>query len=160
MATAVYPGTFDPVTHGHLDILRRATQVFSHVVVATTEVPQKQCLFTLEERLAQLLQAVEGLPNVEVQSFSGMLVDFVRSIGASVIIRGLRETTDFEYEFQMALMNKRIAPEIETVFFVTALDYLYLSSSLVTDIALRGGDISAFVPTFVEDAIMQKLGKG
>lgn len=160
MSIAVYPGTFDPVTYGHLDILRRAAGVFSHVVVATTEAPQKQCLFSLEERLSQLHQAVEGMHNVEVRSFQGMLVDFVRSLGASVVIRGMRETTDFEYEFQMALMNKRIAPEVETVFFVTALDYLYLSSSLVTDIALRGGDISAFVPSFVEDAIMRKLGKG
>jgi len=160
VSIAVYPGTFDPVTHGHLDILRRAASVFPRVIVATTEEPQKQCLFTLEERLMQLHQAAENLPNVEVQSFAGMLVDFVRSVGASVIVRGLRETTDFEYEFQMALMNKRIAPDVETVFFVTALDYLFLSSSLVTQMACRGGDISAFVPPFVEDAIMRKLGKG
>ncbi len=157
MRTAIYPGTFNPITYGHLDILKRAIRIFPKVIVATTEGAEKDSFFTLEERIQLLKEVTSGLSNVEVCSFDGLLIDFAKQKGASVIIRGLRETTDFEYEFQMALMNRRICDEIETVFFVTNLEYLYLSSSLVREIASRGGDVSPFVPEPVENAIIQKL---
>lgn len=159
MVTAIYPGTFNPITYGHLDILERAVKIFPKVIVATTDSEEKAHLFTLEERIELLKEVTKHVHNVEVASFDGMLTDFARQRKATVIIRGLRETTDFEYEFQMALMNRRLCSDIETVFFVTSLDYLYLSSSLVREIARLGGDLSPFVPKVVQDAIIRKVGQ-
>lgn len=157
MATALYPGTFDPVTNGHLDILQRASRVFERVVVAASEANHKSCVFSLAERLELLRQVSAPLPNVEVTSFAGLVVDCARRVGAGVIVRGLRQTTDFDYEFQMATMNARLGPDIETLFLVASSQYLYLSSSLVREIAALGGNITQFVPPEVEDAIMTKL---
>ena len=157
MATALYPGTFDPVTNGHLDILQRASRVFERVVVSASEANHKTCAFSLEERL-NLLRTVAGqLPNVEVMPLKGLVVECARQVGAGIIVRGLRQTTDFDYEFQLATMNARLAPDIETLFLVASSQYLYLSSSLVREIAALGGDISQFVPPEVEDAIISKL---
>ena len=157
MLTAIYPGTFNPLTYGHLDILERAVKVFPKVIVATTESTEKEPIFTVSETVELIREVTKHLDNVEVCAFSGLLIDLAKAKGASVIIRGLRQTTDFEYEFQMALMNRRLCDTIETVFFVTSLDYLYLSSSLVREIARNGGDVSLFVPKPVEHAIMQRL---
>ncbi len=160
MTRAVYPGTFNPITYGHLDILERAVRIFPEVLVATTkDSKEKDAIFTLEEKIALLKEVTSGITNVEVCAFDGLLIDFAKEKNATVIIRGLRETTDFEYEFQMALMNRRLASDIETVFFVTSLEYLYLSSSLVREIAQHGGDLTLFVPKVVEDAIMKKVSK-
>jgi len=157
VSTALYPGTFDPVTNGHLDILQRASRVFERVVVAASEANHKSCVFSLAERLELLRQVSAPLPNVEVTSFAGLVVDCARRVGAGVIVRGLRQTTDFDYEFQMATMNARLGPDIETLFLVASSQYLYLSSSLVREIAALGGNITQFVPPEVEDAIMTKL---
>ncbi|OGK12082.1 MAG: pantetheine-phosphate adenylyltransferase [Candidatus Riflebacteria bacterium RBG_13_59_9] len=158
MDLAIYAGTFDPVTNGHLDILRRATLVFPRIVVATAETLTKSCTFPLEERLALLRQVTAKMPGIEVRPFRGLLIEFAKSIGAKAIIRGLRQTTDFDYEFQIATMNTRFDSTIQTVFFVASLEYLHLSSSLVKEIATLGGDVSHLVPSVVEDAIIQKLG--
>jgi pantetheine-phosphate adenylyltransferase len=157
MSIAVYAGSFDPVTHGHLDIIRRASQTFEKLVVVTTEQTGKQTLFSLEERLSMLSQTAADFANVEVRSFDSLLVDYARRIDASVIVRGLRAAGDFEYEFQMAMMNRSMAPDIETVFLVASSDYMFVSSSLVKQIAEAGGDVSLFVPDFVENAIINKL---
>lgn len=154
---AIYAGTFDPVTNGHLDILRRALHVFPNVTVATAETVSKRCTFSLDERLNLLKEVTRDIDGVEVRAFEGLLVDFARSLGAKVIIRGLRQTTDFDYEFQMATMNARLDSDIQTVFFLSSLEYLHLSSSLVKEIATLGGDISQLVPSQVEDAIIQKV---
>jgi pantetheine-phosphate adenylyltransferase len=155
--TAIYAGTFDPITNGHLDILQRASQVFPHITVATAETTTKQCTFSLDERLDLLRKVTRDMDGVDVHSFEGLLVDFAKSLGARVVIRGLRQTTDFDYEFQMATMNARLDSEIQTVFFLASVEYTYLSSSLVKEIAALGGDISQFVPSQVEDAIIQKV---
>jgi len=155
--TAIYAGTFDPVTNGHLDILRRALHVFPHITVATAETVSKRCTFSLDERLSLLKQVTRDMDGVDVRAFEGLLVDFARDLGAKVIIRGLRQTTDFDYEFQIATMNARLDSEIQTVFFLASLEYLYLSSSLVKEIATLGGDVSQLVPPQVEDAIIQKV---
>lgn len=157
MATALYPGTFDPVTNGHLDILQRASRVFTRMVVSASEANHKTCAFSLEERLSLLRTVTRQLPNVEVMPLRGLVVECAREVGAAVIVRGLRQTTDFDYEFQLATMNARLAPDIETLFLVASSQYLYLSSSLVREIAALGGDISQFVPPEVEDAIISKL---
>jgi len=143
---AIYPGSFDPVTNGHLDIVRRGLRIFPRLVVAVAINPRKAPMFNREERIELLREALADLPQVEVDSFTGLLVEYARRRKAQVVIRGLRALSDFENEFQMAHMNHRLAPEIDTVFFMTALEYGYLSSSLVKEIARFGGDVSAMVP--------------
>lgn len=143
---AVYPGSFDPVTNGHLDLVRRATGIFQKVVVAVLRNIQKDCLFTVEERVQLLRESVSGLPNVEVDAFDGLLVDYVRRKKARHILRGIRAVSDFEYEFQMALMNRRLAPDLETVFLMPREEYTYLSSRLVREVARLGGPVEGLVP--------------
>jgi pantetheine-phosphate adenylyltransferase len=159
MGKAVYAGTFDPVTFGHIDIVHRAVEVFEPLVVTTTNNLNKTPLFSLEERIEQLHTVLDGTPRIEITPFSGLLVDFARQIGAKVLVRGLRAAADFDYEFEMGLMNRELAPEIETVFFVTRPQYMFVSSKLVREIARKGGDISSFVPSTVQNAIMSKLSR-
>lgn len=159
MATAVYAGTFDPVTYGHLDIIQRAGQVFERLIVATTGSPSKNPLFSLDDRLDLLRKSISGIEgNIEVSSFEGLLVNFARSVDAGVLVRGLRAAGDFDYEFQMAMMNRALAPEIETSFFVTNPKYMFVSSSLIREIAAAGGPLDEFVTPLVRDAIMSRLG--
>jgi len=155
---AVYPGSFDPITRGHEDLIRRAFTFADRVVVAVAVNVTKQPLFTLAERVALIQQAV-ATPDVDVRSFEGLLAEFARSVAASVIVRGLRAVSDFEYEFQMALMNRNLAPGIETVFLVPAFDLTYLSSSLVREVARFGGDVSQLVHPAVRQALRQKFPK-
>jgi pantetheine-phosphate adenylyltransferase len=154
----VYPGSFDPVTRGHEDLIRRSLAFVDRVIVAVAVNVAKQPLFTLEERVS-LLRETMRLPEVEIRSFDGLLVDFTRSVGAAVIVRGLRAVSDFEYEFQMALMNRTLAPTIETVFLVPAFDLTYLSSSLVREVARFGGDVSSLVQPVVQQALRKKFGR-
>jgi len=154
--TAVYPGTFDPLTNGHLDILDRAAALFDRVIIAVASNSNKETLFTLSERQEILRYELKDMKNVEVSSFSGLTVDFARQCGAVALIRGLRAMTDFEYEFQLALMNKKLAPDIETVFLMTKSENSFISSSAIKWAASLGGCISEFVPPNVEKAIMEK----
>ena len=156
---AVYPGTFDPITHGHTDLVARAARMFPRVVVAVAASPPKRPAFSLEERLRLARAALARLEGVEVQGFEGLLVDFARRLGARVLLRGLRAVSDFEYEFQLAAMNRRLAPELETVFMMPAEQYTYLSSSLVREVAALGGDVAAFVHPEVERAL-RRLRRG
>jgi pantetheine-phosphate adenylyltransferase len=152
MTTALYPGSFDPVTFGHLDVIRRATAVFDNLVVGVLVNPRKSPMLGLDERIAALSEALEedGLATkVEVSSFDGLTVDFCAKIGAGFIVRGLRAVSDFESELSMAHTNRKLAPDVDTMFFMTALEHAYLSSSLVKEIAAFGGDLSLFVPSAV-----------
>ncbi len=155
---AVYPGSFDPITRGHEDLIRRALTFADRVIIAVAVNVAKQPLFTLDQRVA-LIQKAAVDPRVEVRSFDGLLADFVRTAGATLIVRGLRAVSDFEYEFQMALMNRNLAPGVETVFLVPAFDLTYLSSSLVREVARFGGDVSQLVHPAVGQALKQKFGK-
>jgi len=155
---AVCPGSFDPITNGHLDIVERAAQLFPGVIVGVLENPSKKPLFSLEERVDLIRTAVKHLKNVEVECFSGLLIDFTKRVGSNLIVKGLRAISDFEIEFQMALNNKRMAPEIETIFMMTKNEYSYLSSSMVKEIIQFGGDISGLVPYVVETALKKKYG--
>ncbi len=155
--TALYPGTFDPITHGHTDLVQRAARLFDRVVVAVAAVSGKAPVFSLEERVELARVALGELPNVSVCSFDGLLVRFVREQGASVILRGLRAVSDFEYEFQLASMNRHLDPDVETVFLTPAEQYSFISSSLVREIASLGGDISAFVHPDVAAALNKRM---
>ncbi len=155
--TALYPGTFDPVTLGHVDIIRRATRLFDKLVVAVADNPEKQSLFTVKERVKLLEQATGDIEKATVTSFNELTAKFARSIGAAAIIRGIRAISDFEFEFQMALMNRKIEPDVETVYLMPTDKYSYLSSSLVKDIARRGGDVSCFVPPDVLEALKKRF---
>ena len=155
--TAIYPGSFDPVTNGHLDVIKRALQLVDTVVVAIVHNPNKQGCFSPDERAELLRDLLADEPRVEVDAFSGLLVDYVQSRGAGTIIRGLRAVADFEYEFQMALMNRRLAPDIDTIFLMTGENHMYVSSSLIKEIARLGGDVSEFVPEPVREALKKKL---
>jgi pantetheine-phosphate adenylyltransferase len=157
VTTAIYPGSFDPVTHGHLDILNRAAEIFERVVVGVLENPGKKPLFTTDERVAMIRQSLGEQPSVEVATFSGLTIDFARQVGARVIVRGLRAVSDFESEFQMALMNRRLYPEVITVFIPTSLKHLFLSSSLIKELSEFGGDISDFVPAHVVRPLKERL---
>jgi len=154
----IYPGSFDPITRGHEDLIRRSLAFVDRVIVAVAVNVAKQPLFTPEERVALIKEAVDD-SKVEVRTFDGLLVDFARTVKASVIVRGLRAVSDFEYEFQMALMNRNLAPAIETVFLVPAFDLTYLSSSLVREVARFGGDVSALVQPAVQQALKRKYGR-
>ena len=158
--TAVYPGTFDPITNGHLDIITRGRRLFDRIIVAILRNPEKEPLFSLEER-SEILAAVVGkLPEVRVESFDGLLVDYARSRGAQAIVRGLRALSDFEYEFQMALMNRRLGPDIETVYMMPSEAYSYVSSRLVKEVARLGGDVSGLVPREVVDRLRARCAPG
>ena len=159
MKTAVYPGSFDPVTMGHLDIVERTSQIFDKVIIGVLNNRAKSPLFSVEERVNMLKEVTADLPNVEVQSFAGLLIDFVRKNEAQIIVRGLRAITDFEYELQMAQTNRVMAPEVDTLFLTTNLRYSYLCSSIVKEIAAGGGDISAFVHPYVAERMRMKLSK-
>ena len=154
---AICPGSFDPVTHGHLDIVTRASKMFDRVIVAVMTNPSKDPKFTTNERMALLRKATAQLPNVEIDCFDGLLVNFARKKSATVIIKGLRALSDFEYEFQMALTNRKLGPEIETVFLTTLAENMYLSSSIVKQVACFGGDISDFVPACILEEIKERL---
>ncbi len=150
MIVVVYPGSFDPVTNGHLDIIERTTKIVDKLIVAVAVNAKKSTLFSTQERTEMIKEATKNIEKVEVKSFSGLLTDFVRKNKANIIIRGLRAISDFEYESQLALMNKRLAPEIETIFMVTCSKYSYLNSSIVKEIANLNGNISQWVPKIVE----------
>ncbi len=155
---AVFPGSFDPITNGHLDIVERGLRIFERVRMAILVNVDKQPLFTVDERLAIIREAYRGNPRVEVDTFSGLLVDYAQRVGAGVIIRGIRAISDFEYEFQMALMNRRLNPRIETVFMMPAESYSYVSSRLVKEVFQLGGRVSDVVPPVVERKLSEKYG--
>ena len=152
---AVYPGSFDPVTAGHLDIIERAARIFDHLVVTVFNNPGKEPLFSVEERVAMLREVTSHIPNVEVDSSRGLLIPYVRKVGARVIVKGLRAMSDFDYEFRMALMNKKLDPGVETVFILTSSQYAYLSSSLIKEVASLGGCVTGLVPPAVERRLRQ-----
>ena len=156
MKTAIYPGSFDPVTLGHYDIIERSSQIFDRLIVGVLNNSAKSPLFSVEERVKMLKDVTKELPNVEIKSFDGLLIDFARENQAQVIVRGLRAVTDLEYELQMAQMNRVIAPEIDTLFLTTNLKYAYLSSSIAKEVAMYGGDISAFLDPAVEREVQKK----
>src|SRR5947199_5584950 len=158
MLTVVYPGTFDPFTRGHEDLVRRATKVFDRVVVGVADSESKRPMFTAEERIAMAQEVLAAYPAVRVAGFSGLLMDFVESVGAGVILRGLRAASDFEYEFQMAGMNRNLYPEVETLFLTPAEQYLFVSSTMVREIARFGGDVSSFVSPPVAARLAAKFG--
>jgi len=157
MRTAIYPGSFDPLTNGHLDVVQRAAKLFDRVIVAVAKNESKQPLFTLHERESLVKKAVSHLPNVETDSFDGLLVEYVRERKASAIVRGLRAVSDFEFEFQLALMNRKLDEGIETIFMMPKDTYTFLSSRIVKEIARLGGDVSGFVPAHVQTALRKKL---
>lgn len=155
--TALYPGTFDPITNGHSDLVCRAARMFDRIILAVADNAEKNPLFALDERVELAQCALGGAANVEVAGFSGLLIDFARECGAAVILRGLRAVSDFEYEFQLASMNRRLAPEMETVFLAPAENYTFVSASLIKEIARHGGDVSAFVHAQVLQALREKF---
>jgi pantetheine-phosphate adenylyltransferase len=158
MVNAVYPGTFDPITNGHFDLIKRASKIFDHIIIAVASNQRKNPLFTVQERVTMASDILTEFNNVSVIGFDNLLVEFAKTHNASVILRGLRAVSDFEYEFQLAGMNRSLAAEIETIFLTTAEQYAYLSSSLVKEVARLGGDITKFVPQQVIAEIDNKLG--
>ncbi|HEY31571.1 MAG TPA: pantetheine-phosphate adenylyltransferase [Dehalococcoidia bacterium] len=158
MTIAVYPGSFDPVTNGHIDIATRAARLFNKLVIGIYDTPDKRILFSTEERVELTRRAVAHIPNVEVTSFTSLTVDFAKEMGAKVLVRGLRMVTDFEREFEMSLMNKKLYPDLELVCLMTGLQYQFLSSSLLKEVAGLGGDVQNLVPEFVASALKEKLG--
>jgi pantetheine-phosphate adenylyltransferase len=157
MRTAIYPGSFDPLTNGHLDVVQRAAKLFDRVVIAVAKNEGKRPTFALAERLALVKQAVKHLPNVEADAFDGLLVDYVTAKKAQAIVRGLRAVSDFEFEFQLALMNRKLNESVETIFMMPKDTYTFLSSRIVKEIARLGGDVSVFVPPHVQAALKKKL---
>ena len=156
MRTAIYPGSFDPLTNGHLDVIERAVKLFDRVVVAVAKNESKQPMFSLEERVDLVRQSIKHIPNAEVDSFDRLLVDYVDQRNAQAIVRGLRAISDFEFEMQMALMNRRLNPDVETVFMMPAEPYTYVSSRLVKEIVALGGSVTGLVPTIVERRLREK----
>ncbi|MBI4301081.1 MAG: pantetheine-phosphate adenylyltransferase [Chloroflexi bacterium] len=157
MTIALYPGTFDPITNGHLDIARRASALFTKLIIAVYATPAKNILFSVEERVKMAEEAIRGWPNVDVQAYTGLTVDFAHQRGAQVVVRGLRGGADFDYEFDMALMNKKIAPEIEAIYLMTSLDYLYISGSRIKEVAELGRTVSDLVPPHVVTALKKRF---
>lgn len=155
---ALYPGTFDPITHGHTDLVSRAARVFDHVIVAIAESPHKATFFSLEMRIELAKSQLHDLDNIEIVGFSNLLVDFVQEKGAKVIVRGLRAVSDFEYEFQLASMNRNLCEEVETMFLTPDEKYGFISSTLVREVARLGGDVSQFVGPEIEDALKKQFG--
>lgn len=160
MRMAIYPGSFDPLTNGHLDVLERATKLFDRVIVAVAMNESKKPMFTLRERVDLVTRSIKNLSNVEVDSFDNLLVDYVKRRGARAIVRGLRAVSDFEFEFQLALMNRKLNEQVETIFMMPKDTYTFLSSRIVKEIARLGGDVRAFVPAHVERALKAKLKSG
>jgi len=159
MRIAVYPGSFDPVTNGHIDVIERALKLFDRIIVAVGDNPGKKPLFTTKERIAMLKESTKHLKNLEIDSFSGLLLDFVKSKNSKIIIRGLRAVSDFEFEFQRALMNRVVNDKIETVFIMTKEHYVYLNSSIVKEIAMFNGKVNGLVPHIVEKKLKEKFSK-
>jgi pantetheine-phosphate adenylyltransferase len=161
MRRAIYPGSFDPITNGHLDVIQRAGHLFDELVVAVAlnDQKHKSSLFSLEERFSILQEVCREIPNVRIAKLEGLLVDFAREHGASAIVRGIRAVSDFEFEFQMALMNRKMEPTIETIFLMPKEDYSYLSSRIVKEIARLGGNVSAFVPACVVPALLRRFSE-
>jgi pantetheine-phosphate adenylyltransferase len=157
MVRALFPGTFDPIHYGHIDIATRAAKLFDEVVVAVYDRPLKSLLFLPEERITLVTQALKDIPRIRIDRYSGMTVDFCHKIGAQVIVRGMRVFSDFEYEFRMALANHRLAPDIESIAFITDEEHTFISSSTVREIASLGGDVSSMVPPYVNEALRNKL---
>ena len=159
MKTAVYPGSFDPVTNGHIDVIERALKIFDKVIVTVGDNPGKKPTFTTEERMEMLKESTKHLKNIEIGSFSGLLLDFVKSKNSKIIIRGLRAVSDFEFEFQRALLNRVVNGDIETVFIMTKEDYVYLNSSIVKEMAMFNGKVNGLVPKIVEERLKEKFSK-
>jgi pantetheine-phosphate adenylyltransferase len=155
---AIYPGTFDPCTFGHIDIIKRASEIFPQVIVAVAHNPQKKPLFSVEERVAMLKKATKGIKGVQVTDFNGLVVKFARQHKVNVLIRGVRMLSDFEYEFQMALTNRKLAPDVETIFLMPQETFSYISSKLLKEGAALGAELSAFVPEFIAKALKKKIG--
>ncbi len=160
MPIAVYPGTFDPVHLGHVDIAARAAALFDHLIIAVYDMPMKSLLFPAPKRVEMMVQAMAHLPNVSVESYGGLTVDFVRSVGARVIVRGMRVIKDFELEYQMALTNRQLAPDIDTICLMTSLEYAFLSSTIVREIAIAGGSVQQLVPPHVCEELRLALAQG
>lgn len=158
MSICIYPGTFDPVTNGHLDLIRRAGLLFEHVIIGVAMDNHKQHLFSDEERLELVQDAIGDVPNVEVELFEGLLMDYCRQRKATAVLRGLRAVSDYEYELQMALMNKRLNPDVETVFLMSSQHYSFISSSLIKNVGSLGGDIKSMVPATVYRKLREKFG--
>ncbi len=159
MLRAVYPGSFDPVTYGHLDIIRRSRSLADELIVGVLNNKAKTPLFSVEERVKILEEMTKNMPGVKIVPFEGLLIDFAKEMSAGIVVRGLRAVTDFEYELQMAQTNNKLSPELETVFLTTSLEYSYLSSTIVKEVAAFGGDISQFVPETIERRIQEKIMK-
>lgn len=157
-STALYPGTFDPLTNGHLDLIQRTLSIFNNLVVAVAINPNKKPLFSTEERVHMITEVTKGLPSVTVTSFDGLLIELAKTLKVNAIIRGLRAVSDFEYELQIASVNRKMVPQIETVFMVPNDKYAYLSSSIVKEVATFGGCIKGFVPPYIEDKLLKKIG--
>jgi pantetheine-phosphate adenylyltransferase len=157
MRTAVYPGSFDPLTNGHLDIIRRGTRLFDRVLVAVLENEGKSPLFTVAERMEIIARCTSELPEVEIHSFTGLLVDFMRRHDAAVVVRGIRAVSDYEYELQMALMNRELSPQVETIFMLPAVEYTYVSSRLVKEVFRLGGDVARLVPPIVLESLKRRI---
>jgi pantetheine-phosphate adenylyltransferase len=158
MRTAVYPGSFDPITNGHLDVIQRAARLFDRVIVAVAINESKTPMFSMSQRKDLTARSVEHLPNVEVDTFTGLLVDYVSAKKGEAVIRGLRAVSDFEFEFQLALMNRKLNEKVETIFMMPKETYTFISSRMIKEVARLGGDISSFVPKHVEEALHKKVG--
>ncbi|MGB7913254.1 MAG: pantetheine-phosphate adenylyltransferase [Desulfobaccales bacterium] len=156
---AVYPGSFDPITNGHLDLIQRALKIFDHIVVAVATNAFKQSLFTIEERMEMIRESLKDYPQTTIDSFEGLLVNYAKRQKARAILRGLRAVTDFEYEFQLAMMNRRLEPEVETVFLMTGLRWVFLSSSILKEAAVHGGNIEGMVPEIVVKKLREKFAR-